>query len=199
MSFVRSTGFADPGLDSQRVFRAVMAALACPAQPVALPVSRGLAPPPGLATDLAAVLLTLADFETAIWLDPPAAAKAETGSYLQFHTGARITSDPLEADFAVITEPVTMPALSQFAQGSHDYPDRSATLIVEVDRFLTDDWTLRGPGIDGARRFGVAPLPASFATQWAANTASFPLGVDMVFVAYGQVAGLPRSTRLVES
>ena len=196
MISVETSTFRDPGRDSQRVFRSVMRALAEPARPV--PLQYAIAPPDGLSTGAAAVLLTLADFETTFWLDEPAAKVAAIGDYLRFHTGARLVGAASDATFAVITDPVRMPALATFAQGTHEYPDRSTTLIIDAAQLDDRGWTCRGPGIDGTRTFGVARLASTFVAQWEENGAGFPLGVDIVFVAGRSIAGLPRTTRLME-
>ena len=39
----------------------------------------------------------------------------------------------------------------------------------------------------------VAPVPANFLTQWQANHASFPLGIDLILAAGSRLAALPRS------
>ena len=61
-------GLADPAVDSQRVFRAVMWAMAKPGRMIE--IGTRLAPPPPLTPATAAIVLALADFETPIWLDP---------------------------------------------------------------------------------------------------------------------------------
>jgi len=185
--------FADPPRESQQVFRAVMNAMARPGWVV--DVDLGFAPPAPLDAAAAAVLLTLADFETPLWLDAPDDAARQ---FLRFHTGARLIDDPTAATFALLTDPQAAPALETFAQGTPDYPDRSATLIIQVEMFA-QDWRLTGPGIDGETRFSAAPLPAEFLTQWRSNHARFPQGVDIIFAGQGEVAALPRSAAIMEA
>ena len=185
--------FADPARESQQVFRAIMNAMARPGIVVA--VHTGFSPPAPLTAAAAAVLLALADFETAVWLD---AAERDAQQFLRFHTGARLIEEPALADFALLTDPQASPALETFAQGTPDYPDRSATLIMQVEGF-GQDWPLTGPGIDGETRFSAAPLPDDFGKQWRDNHARFPRGLDIIFAARGEVAALPRSTEIVEA
>ena len=185
--------FTDPSRDSQQVFRAIMNAVAHPGEVVR--ADMGFAPPAPLSAAAAAALLSLADFETAVWLD---AAERDARQFLRFHTGARLIDEPALADFALLTDPQAAPALETFAQGTADYPDRSATLIMQVEAF-GQDWRLTGPGIDGKTRFSATPLPADFVAQWRDNHARFPQGVDVIFAGNGQIAALPRSTEIVEA
>ncbi|MEJ0011760.1 MAG: phosphonate C-P lyase system protein PhnH [Bauldia sp.] len=187
------SGFADSVRESQSVFHAVMMALARPGslQPLALTLS----PPKPLTAELAAVALALADHEAALWLDGPLAASAEVTEFLKFHTGARQVTDPTAAGFALISDPRTMPAMAEFAQGTDEYPDRSTTLVISVAAIAANGpLTLEGPGIKGAARLALSRLPANFAAERAENHALFPRGVDCVFVAPGFVSALPRTT-----
>ena len=156
-----------------------MHALASPGQIVRLDTP--LAPPAPLFAPAAALLLTLCDFETPVWLDPVLADSAEVAAFLRFHTGARLVASPADAAFAVIADPARMPALAAFAQGTPDYPDRSTTLILQVETLAPTAGPLEGPGISGTARFSAAPLPADFAAQMRANRAAFPCGVDIFF------------------
>jgi alpha-D-ribose 1-methylphosphonate 5-triphosphate synthase subunit PhnH len=189
--------FHDPVRDSQSVFRSVMNALAHPAQPFAL--SCNLVSPVGISPAAAAVLLTLADYETSFWLDEPAFERPGIGAYLRFHTGAKQVVLATMADFALITDARRLSRLTAFAQGTHEYPDRSASVIVEVPALLDHGWSCSGPGINGNRMFGVPGLPADFVQTWADNVAGFPLGVDILFVCGHEIAGLPRTTHIREA
>jgi alpha-D-ribose 1-methylphosphonate 5-triphosphate synthase subunit PhnH len=192
-----SPGFADPVFNSQNVFRAVMWALARPG--TIEPIIVDLAPPAPLSIEAAAVTLALADYETPLWLDPVLAAVPEVGAFLRFHTGAAIVTDAAAARFALIADPAQLPDFSIFAQGTPDYPDASATLILQVERFATTGLQLQGPGIEGVRYFNAAPLPADLPTRWAENRALFPRGIDLILAGPGGVAALPRSLVIAEA
>jgi alpha-D-ribose 1-methylphosphonate 5-triphosphate synthase subunit PhnH len=189
--------FRDAVRDSQSVFRLAMAAMASPGK--ILTLAARLSPPPPLLAPAAALLLTLCDYETPVWLDPPLADSAAVAAFLRFHTGARVVASPVDAAFAVIVDAVHMPRLETYAQGTPEYPDRSATLIVQVETLTAGDWRLEGPGIRGAARLSAAPLPADFAAQLRANRSAFPCGVDMYLATRNALAALPRSVRLTET
>ncbi|WP_052341307.1 phosphonate C-P lyase system protein PhnH [Salinarimonas rosea] len=192
-----SPGFADPVLDAQAAFRAVMEALARPGTPQRLPV--GLAPPAPLSPALAAIALTLADHEAPLWLDAPLAAKPAVAAWLRFHTGARIVADGREAAFALVSDPAALAPFDRFALGELAYPDRSTTLVLACERLATDrGLVLEGPGIRETARLDAAPLPDGFVARWRANGALFPRGVDVILTAGDRVVGLPRTTTIRE-
>jgi len=188
--------FRDAVREAQTVFRLAMRALASPGQVVALDTP--LVPPAPLFAPAAALLLTLCDFETPVWLDPELASRAEVAAFVRFHTGARLVTWPADAAFAVIADVARMPAVGAFAQGTPDYPDRSATLILQVETLSPAGWSLEGPGIRGTTGFSAAPLPVDFAAQMRANRTAFPCGVDILFATRTSLAALPRSTRVTE-
>jgi alpha-D-ribose 1-methylphosphonate 5-triphosphate synthase subunit PhnH len=190
-----AAGFAEPVLESQSTFRAAMRALAEPGG--IEPLAAALAPPAPLSPTAAALLLALADFETPVWLDAAASADPAVGQFLRFHTGASLVEDRAKAAFALVTGPALFDGLDGFARGTLDYPDRSTTLILQVDALAADGaLTLSGPGIAGERRLGVAPIPRGLVAALAVNRAQFPRGVDLILAAPGHIAGLPRSTRV---
>ena len=188
-------GLADPVLHSQAVFRVLLDALSRPGTGRSLP---GLVKPPAPLNPAAgAVLATLADADTPVYLDAPLAAARSVGAWVRFHTGARVVGSPQEAAFAVIEEPEAMPALSAFGEGTDAYPDRSTTLILQVRSFTGANHVFEGPGIEGERAFGFEPEPPRFREQLAANRDLFPRGVDLILAAPTAIAALPRSTRIV--
>jgi alpha-D-ribose 1-methylphosphonate 5-triphosphate synthase subunit PhnH len=154
--------------------------------------------PRPLTAPAAALVLALCDFETPVWLDPPLSAEAGVAEFLRFHTGARLVAVPAEAAYAVVSDAARMPPLAAFAQGTPEYPDRSATLVVQVREMRAGGWKLEGPGIPGHALFSAAPLPAGFVAQLQANRAGFPCGVDIFFADGTEIAALPRSTHVTE-
>lgn len=193
-----AAGFGHPVFDAQRAFRAVMDALARPGSIQALVAN--LDPPSPLTPELAALALALADPEAPLWLDAPLAAAPTIADYLRFHTGATIVAEPSAAAFALVADPAACPPLGAFALGTPEYPDRSTTLVLAVSDLGNDcGFILSGPGIADSMRLRAAPLPTDMAVRLLHNRALFPRGIDCLFVAPGRVAGLPRSTDLMEA
>jgi alpha-D-ribose 1-methylphosphonate 5-triphosphate synthase subunit PhnH len=186
------TGFAAAAIDAAHAFRAIMHAMARPGSVVALDAA--LRPPAPLNGVSAAVALTLCDFQTPVWLSP-ALADAKAVQYLKFHTGAPVVERMGEAQFAFLLAEEQFD-LSLFAQGTHEYPDRSATLVIQAQGFHGQGARLTGPGIKGAVQFGVEGIAASFWAAMAANHARFPVGADVIFAAPYSIAAVPRSSAI---
>ena len=193
-----ASGLADPVLDAKAHFRAVLDALARPGTVV--PFAPVLVPPAPLTPALAALALTLADYEAPLWLDGRLAAAGDVAAYLRFHTGARLVADPREAAFALVADFAALPPLAAFALGTDEYPDRSTTILAAVQAL--DDGAalvLRGPGIRGEAGLRVAPWRDGLTGELAANRALFPRGVDLVLAAPDGLAALPRSSEVREA
>lgn len=183
-------GLADPSHDAQRLFRQVLDALSHPGRIVTL----GDAPagPGALSPAAAAFLLTLADRDTPVWLDGAFDTDA-VRTFLRFHAGTPIVATRGDASFAVVACDDPAP-LDGFAIGTDTFPDRSATLVIEVPSLLGGTVrTWRGPGIDGSACVAIAGPCDAFWRECAANHTSFPCGVDIVFAAGNQLIALPRS------
>lgn len=194
---IPAPGFDDPTLDAQRVFRAVLDALAHPGRryPMRVPPVSPTAFGPGLA----AVALTLLDEECSVWIAGAAGDDRELAAWLSFHTGVTRADRPGDADFVVVTR-ASRPALVDLAQGTDVDPHRSTTVVLDV-RDLDADvrLTASGPGIDGAVHVDAPWADPAFVDEWRANTARFPRGVDLLLVEDDHVSAFPRTTRLTVS
>lgn len=183
--------FSDASIGSAHAFRNIMQAMARPGVPVMLDAA--LQAPAPLEGTAAAVALTLCDFQTPIWLSP-ALRNEKVSQFLRFQTGAPIVERLEEALFALLSAAEDCSCLSLFAQGTHEYPDRSATLIIQTEGFDTGAAVLEGPGIKGTVSFGVKGLAREFWASMAENHARFPVGVDVIFAGPCSLAAVPRST-----
>jgi len=187
-------GYADPVADCQRAFRAVLDAMARPGTVVAFDGPPEA--PEGISGTAAGLLLTLCDAATPVWLDRRLAAGA-VPSYLRFHTGAPLCDQPADAVFALAARMAPALPLDVLPCGTPDYPDRSATVIVEVDGFGRGEGArLTGPGIETETAFSAVGLPDGFWSAMQGNAMRFPLGIDVILAGPGAVAALPRSTRI---
>ncbi|WP_164738182.1 phosphonate C-P lyase system protein PhnH [Frigidibacter oleivorans] len=185
MSGSLSGGFADPARDAARAFRAVLEAMA---RPGTIHAMAGALPPGPCSPAAGAVLLTLADRTTPVHL-APSHDRPELRDWIAFHTGAPIVAAE-GATFALGDWPGLQP-LDRFAVGLPDYPDRSATLIVEMPALEPAGARLTGPGIRDAAWLSLPEVAA-----FAANRALFPLGFDTILTAGDRLAALPRTTRV---
>lgn len=181
-------------LASQDAFRQLMWALARPGLPQRL--AGDIDPPPGLDQATAIALLTLADFETPVWL-PPRLARDVAGDYLRFHSGCPLVSDPAAATFAVLDGRDAVTTLPRLAIGEDRYPDRSATVFIELPA-LDGGLPVRltGPGIEDAVEIAPGGVDRAFWSFVEGNHGLYPLGVDIYLTAADRIIGLPRSTAI---
>lgn len=133
-------GFHDASAGSQAVFRSALSALSHPGRVIELPRVSGL-PLHGHAA--AAVLLqALVDSDCTVWLSPSLAA-TDAAAWLRFHTGCSWAASPAAARFLWVAEADDLPELAGLNAGTDEYPDQSATCVVEVS-------ALGDQGADGA-------------------------------------------------
>ena len=188
-------GFGDLARDAQASFRATMDAMARPGTIKSTPVPVN-APQP-LNPTMAMLALTLCDFDSPIWLDDNITQSEAAKSFIAFHTSAPVTKDKSAAQFALLTSPASISNLSEFAQGTDEYPDRSTTLIIQVDAISNAPFaTLSGPGIETTASLSVEGLDETFWSQAQRNSQLFPRGIDFIFVSDTQLCCLPRSTKI---
>jgi alpha-D-ribose 1-methylphosphonate 5-triphosphate synthase subunit PhnH len=187
-------GLADKVLSAQSTFRAVMEAMARPGSVQRIRAAAGT--PASMMHGTAAIALTLFDHDTPVWLDSAMSATSDVAKWLKFHTSAPVIADPSASSFAVIGDAQNLPTLERFAFGSNEYPDRSTTLILQVDSVTSGPaFELTGPGIDGAAVLQ-ATIPANLLERLEINATLFPRGVDVVLVHDDAVVAIPRTTRL---
>jgi alpha-D-ribose 1-methylphosphonate 5-triphosphate synthase subunit PhnH len=183
-------GFGDPVRDTQSVFRRILRALSSPGELADL--GHHGEPPAGLPPAAAAVLLTLADVDTPVWMTE--AQRLAWHRWLAFHTGAPVADSAAAAAFAIIDLASDSILPTNFNSGDDRYPDRSTTVLVLCDDLEGGaEVEISGPGIDGTRR--IAPYrPAD--RFWRAaieNNALYPRGVDIFLLAGTRMLALPRS------
>jgi len=178
-------GFATAPVQSALAFRAALDAMACPGK---ICTVAGASPPAPLSVAAGVLILTLCDGTTPVHL-AGALDCAEVRDWITFHAGAPLVA-AADASFAVgewrALQPVT-----RFGTGTPDYPDRAATLIIEMPHLTAYGPMLTGPGIQHCAHLS---LPETGAFQ--ANRGLFPMGFDCFFTAGPNLAALPRSTHV---
>ena len=189
-------GFVDKVLSAQSTFRSVMDAMARPGSVQRIEAASGVPAP--LMRGSAAIALTLFDQDTPVWLDAKMSATSDVAKWLKFHTSAPVVQDSSICSFALIGDADALRHLDRFSFGSNEYPDRSTTLILQVES-LTQGPTLelRGPGIDGIAILQAAIRPTDLVERLQINQTLFPRGIDVVLVADDAIVAIPRTTRLV--
>lgn len=189
------SGFADKVLSAQSTFRAIMNAMAQPGHVQSITTATG-APLP-MMRGAAALALTLFDHDTLIWLDSGMSETPDVAKWLKFHTGAPIVLESAVCSFALIADAENLPALKRFSFGTNEYPDRSTTLVVQVESLARGQrYELRGPGIDGTTLLRAMIKPTDLFERLAVNAPLFPRGIDVVLVCDDAIVAVPRTTRL---
>ncbi|MDR1656172.1 MAG: phosphonate C-P lyase system protein PhnH [Deltaproteobacteria bacterium] len=199
---VMAPGLGDPVAAGQIIFRQALTAMSRPATARKVdfyPLFR-TAPPLPMVT--AALVMTLADSQTPLWLSP---SLKEAQSWLNFHLSAEISNNLSTAQFVVCGSPEELPRFSELTRGTDRRPDLSATVIISKalnspeDKIIAanniEPWAW-GPGLKNPRPFSGPFLTPNFWSDWQENTALYPMGVDVFLTGDNLLAGLPRSVRL---
>lgn len=189
-------GFQDPVREAQAAFRLILEAMSNPGSIKRLMLATEA--PEGVGSAAGAVLLTLADMDTPVWLSPSLAG-GDLSIWLRFHCNSPLTSDPSAAAFALAICDDTLLDLNQFNLGDAKYPDRATTLILVLPSLIGGaPVRLQGPGIENEVTIAPCGLPADF---WSARTevnSKFQFGIDLMLCAGDEIICLPRTTRTLE-
>lgn len=189
---IYAPGFSNPVLNSQTVYRSLMSAMAEPAKVICM--EKYCQGPAGLFPTTAAIALTLFDNDTVIF---NADNTASSNEWIRFHCGAPLTVHEPDAHYAIIPKNHAPINTSLLSIGSPEYPDKSATLLIEVESF-NEGMALEatGPGIKESTRFRVTGLAPQWLQLMADNTGLFPQGIDYILLSPESLLCLPRTTRL---
>lgn len=178
-------GFTDAPVQSAQCFRKIMNVIA---KPGSIEQVSAATPPAPLSIAAGSLLLTMCDAQTPIYLagkyDNP-----EVKEWITFHCNSPFS----KADncmFALADWDSLQP-IQNYPIGTPEYPDRSATLIVELDELTSSGCELSGPGIKQTSQLS---LPETKAFQ--KNAMLFPLGLDFYFTCGDKIAALPRTSKV---
>ncbi len=188
---------AAPAERSALMFREVLQSLARPAQPRRLPFADYS--PAGLSPAATAVVTLLADADAPWWLASDVAARTAQ-DHLTFATGSPMANAPAAAGFLCGGWPaLKLEALPTAPIGDADYPDKGATLVIEVSSFEQGQSAkLAGPGLAAPLKLTVDGVDDSFWSLISANRQRYPLGLDIILCAGDRIVGLPRSISRVD-
>jgi alpha-D-ribose 1-methylphosphonate 5-triphosphate synthase subunit PhnH len=93
-----------------------------------------------------------------------------------------------------------LPDLAAFPAGSHEAPECSATLILQIAALGSGTrYRLSGPGLREPTLVAADGLPENFAAVWQGNHALYPRGVDIILCAGDTLTALPRSVSVEEA
>ena len=180
--------------EAARLFREILSAFATPATPVRL--SRTPEAPKALHPASVALLLSLCDYQTPIWL-APGLDSTEARKFIRFHTGAPLARTAGEAAFAVAPADINAGSLDGFALGTHEYPDRSTTIILQTESLEGGAIAvIEGPGLKSPVSFAPTGTTAGLWQRLKDNAALVPIGFDVIFSSGQEIAALPRSMQI---
>lgn len=192
----RTTPAAAPAQSGSRfatgaAYQAILDASTDPGRVVQLPAVEAPAP---LQPATLAVCLSLFGYGAPVWLDARLRAQPNAVERLRSGCGSRLAETPREAAFAVITDGLALPPLGEFRQGTRAAPERSTTLVVQVDVLRAGAGRrLHGIVPEAPTRLHVRGLPPRFWRELDANRARYPYGVDLLLTCGSQLVALPRT------
>lgn len=196
----------DPVHDTQRVYRALLDAMARPGTILDIgPATSKWDRSPGFNRTAAAISLTLLDGEVghAVRMDE-SRPLADFIRRMTFSPAVAVhEADYVFADGASDAEAVARLAES-LKRGTHEAPDLGATLLLSVKELGSEaacerKWMLSGPGIADEAVICISGLAAEWLTERNKANAEYPLGIDIVlFTEEGLLAALPRTTNIKE-
>ncbi|MEL6688532.1 MAG: phosphonate C-P lyase system protein PhnH, partial [Pseudomonadota bacterium] len=126
----------------------------------------------------------------------PAFRTATVEGWFRFHCNCPLVEDGQQSGFAIADALSDALDFYGFYIGDAKYPDRSTTLILQVENLEAgEEISLQGPGIPGTRKVNISGLPDHFWTWRKDNHKEFQLGVDVMLTSGSKLLGLPRTTR----
>ena len=177
--------FSENSINSSIAFRSLVNATSYPGRSFQI---NKLKKPSVLSNAAATILITLCDNESNVYLTKEYNTE-EVRNWLIFNTGA-IISNKKNADFVIGTWKSLLP-LNEFKIGVPEYPERSATLIIEETKYKKVKCNIDGPGIKNKLNIDL-PNPELFIE----NNNLYPLGLDFYFTNDLEILSIPRSTKI---
>ncbi len=105
-----------------------------------------------------------------------------------------------KADFVFISGTSNGQAVLEANTGVLEYPEKSATIIIDVDHIFdvpkdqTHEIILQGPGVNGEKRVYVRNISTDILMALKVQNSEYPLGVDVILTdSEGNIMCIPRS------
>ena len=189
-------GYETHSIEASHDFRVLMNAMSRPG--TLQKVTAGTDSVNGLNAGSIVAALTLCDHETTVFVEESDAG-AEIREFLSFRCGCLLTEELEQADFAFFGTVPGTDVLERLKIGNSQYPDRSATLIAQVDTMSEGDGLLlEGPGIFNLHALSIPAISSELVEWWTTNNDRFPLGIDMILTTNDAIVGLPRTVKIKE-
>lgn len=177
--------FSEKSINSSIAFRSLVNATSYPGRTF----QTNKIDKPGILSNAAAtILITLCDNESNVYLSKEYDTD-EVRDWLIFNTSASI-SNKQNADFVIGPWESLLP-LNEFKIGVPEYPERSATLIIEGSKYKKVKCNINGPGIKNKLDIDL-PNPELLIE----NNNLYPLGLDFYFTMDLEILSIPRSTKI---
>ena len=187
------TGFDNPVLGSQSVFRQLLKSMSEPG--IQSKVESIKSYPNALWQASYVIALSLFDQDTPVFLSE-SLQTPENLATLRFQVSLSATDNTADADFVVCNQD-EIPDINTLNLGNEEYPDQSCTLIIQCNSFDEGEpYRATGPGIETSRIIQCSALNNILFEQREQIFSQFPLGIDIIFVHKNKFFCLPRTTRL---
>ena len=189
-------GLKDPVHSSVEIFRLLTNVMSKPGSVEKLPDICGH--PENLSQATAAVLLSLADMDTSLYLARELDHPISRG-FLTLHTGVKMLEAATNADFVLATQETDIAQYQDLPVGDPQYPDQSATLILQVNEIQgSKKISLSGPGIKDKKTIMFPDLTGNFFAWREMKNSRYPCGIDVIFASSSELMAIPRTTKLEE-
>ncbi len=197
------SGFENPVEQSQQCYRYLLEGFSRPGRWASL---GAINTPTSISSSLWTILLTLCDVETPVWLSPAMIAADDPERHplttaIKFYTASPIVEIASQAQFALLTS-ADADLLKGLAIGTPEYPDRSATCLVDLSLGTAANTgamlhlACSGPGFADIRTVSLPGLSSAWLPAMQENRQLFPLGLDFIFCRQEEFLVIPRSTSL---
>lgn len=185
-------------IHAQLIFRRVLEAMARPGRVVQLPDMRQDAPSGNKYACL--LLFTLLDSYVSfkILSGNNHTDYEKLSTYISINSGSP-ESELEDADFILVFGGSSGGLVSSMKKGTAKYPDKSATVIYDVESVGGGSTTLSlsGPGIFSVQNLALEGIQEEEIGDLIRANGDFPLGIDVIFSDKdGKIACLPRSTAI---